>query len=107
MYVKGTEAHAVSLRKHLAQSTYDEFELGSVFGVTVALENIPENFHDRVMAFCMVKLEDGLSVKQINRLMDALPENKKYMQIEFHENNTSAYGFIIFQEAQSWHRKTI
>ena len=49
---------------------------------------------DVIMVLCMVRLEDGLDVKQINTIMDSLPAGKKYMLIEFHENNTSAYGFI-------------
>lgn len=94
IYVKGTEDDAVALRKSLAQSVYDEFELGSVFGVDVVLEEPPEGIFDRVMALCMVELEDGLSDEQVSKVMAALPAGKKYMPIEFHENNTSAYGFV-------------
>ena len=94
MYVKGTEDDAISLRKYLAQATRDEFELNAVFGVAVDMDNPPENLCDRVMALCMVCIDDGLEPKQIGRLMAALPEGQKYMQIEFHHERTSAYGFI-------------
>lgn len=94
MYVEGSEDDAISLRKSLAQTVYDEFELGSVFGVSVERDEVPEDLFDRVMALCMVELETGLGPKQILKLMDALPEGKKYMPIEFHANNTSAYGFV-------------
>lgn len=39
MYVKGTEDDAIALRKSLAQTVYDEFELGSVYGVRVEIDN--------------------------------------------------------------------
>lgn len=94
MYVKGTDDDAISLRKSLAQTIYDEFELGSVFGVTVTLDNCPEGLLNRVMALCMVELEDGLDEKQVSKVIAALPSDRKYMPIEFHDNNTSAYGFI-------------
>ena len=94
MYINGTEDDAISLRKNLAQTVYDEFELGSVYGLSVDTCTPPKDVFDMVMALCMVELEDGLSEKQIGKLMDALPADRKYMQIEFHENNTSAYGFI-------------
>ena len=94
MYINGSEDDAASLRKCLAQAVYDEFELGSVFGVKVELDDPPPDIFDRVMALCMVGLEDGLDKKQIGKLMNALPPDRTYMQIEFHENNTSAYGFI-------------
>ena len=94
MYISGSEEDAIALRKELAQIVHDEFQLGPVFGVTVDLDDPPADIHDRVMALCMVGLEDGLDARQISKLMDALPTDKKYMQIEFHENNTSAYGFI-------------
>ena len=42
MYINGTENDAIFLRKSLAQTTYDEYELGSVFGVSVELESPPE-----------------------------------------------------------------
>lgn len=94
MYVKGTEEDAASLRKHLAQSVYDEFELGSVFGVRITLEEPPEAVSDRVMALCMVELETGLTEVQIEKLMSSLPADKEYMPIEFHAENASAYGFV-------------
>ncbi len=94
MYVQGTEEDAIGLRKDLAQTVYDEFELGSVFGVTIDLDFPPEDIFDRVMALCMVELEDGLQPEQIGRLMDALPAGRQYMPIEFHTDNTSAYGFV-------------
>ena len=49
MYVKCTEDDAISLRKNLAQITYDEFELGSVFGVSVDLDTPPEEIPDRAI----------------------------------------------------------
>lgn len=94
MYVKGTEEDAISLRKSLAQSVYDEFELGSVFGVSVERNDPPEDIFNRVMALCMVELEDGLDETQVSKVMAALPAGKKYMPIAFHDNNTSAYGFV-------------
>jgi hypothetical protein len=94
MYVNGTEDDAIELRKNLNQTVYDEFELGSVFGLNVHTAIPPENIFNRVMALCMVELENGLNENQIKKLADALPAGRKYMQIEFHENNTSAYGFI-------------
>lgn len=39
MYVEGTEENARSLRKSLAQSVRDEFDLRSVFGVKVNLDS--------------------------------------------------------------------
>lgn len=94
MYVKGTEDDAIALRKDLAQTVYDEFELGSAFGVSVTPDDCPEDILNRVMALCQVQLEDGLTAKQISRLLASLPEGRQYMLIEFHENNSSAYGFI-------------
>ena len=94
MYIKGTEKDARSLRKDLSLIVYDEFQVNSVFGVSVELENPPENIFDTVMSLYMVELEDGLSEKQISKLMETLPAGKKYIPIEFHENNTSAYGYI-------------
>lgn len=90
MYIEGTEDDAISLRKSLAQSVSDEFELNRVFGVDVVSDSPQENL---VMALCMVELEDGFDDTQINRLMTILPMGK-YMPIEFHANNTSAYGFV-------------
>lgn len=94
MYIEGMEDDAASLRKSLAQTVYDEFELGSVFGVRVEQNEPPENLFDRVMALCLTELETGLEPKQIVKLMGALPGGRKYMPIEFHQNNTSAYGFV-------------
>jgi hypothetical protein len=94
MYVKCTEEKAVSLREELAQITYDEFELDSVFDVSVDSSIPPETTSDNVMALCMVELEKGLHIKQIEKLLSLLPADKDYMPIEFHNNNTSAYGFI-------------
>ena len=50
MYVKGTEENADSLRNELTQIVYDEFELGSVFGVSVELEDPPENLMNSVQS---------------------------------------------------------
>jgi len=94
MYVNGTEDDAISLRKSLAQSVYDEYELGSVFGVSVELDVPPENLFDRVMALYMVELEDGLDYRQICRLMDELPANRKYVPIEYHGEQSAAYGYV-------------
>ena len=48
-----------------------------------------------VMALRMVELGNGLSPKQIIELTALLDNHKTYMPIEFHANNTSAYGFIL------------
>lgn len=53
-----------------------------------------DSANEYVMVLCMVELEDGIDKRQINKMLDFLPENSKYMSIEFHDNNTSAYGFI-------------
>jgi len=96
MYVNCTETDSLSLKKSLAQTVFDGFDFGkqnAVFGVTVEPDTlVPEN--DYVMALCMVELGDGLSIKQIKKLISILPENAQYMPIEFHAGNTSAYGFI-------------
>jgi len=42
MHVKCTEDDAELLRKILAQTIYDDFELGSVFNVSVELDNSPD-----------------------------------------------------------------
>ena len=95
MNVKCTDEDASALREELAQIVYDEFELESVFGVSVDLDNNPpETVSNIVMALCMVELECGLHGKQINEVLKSLPDDKDYMPIEFHNNNTSAYGFI-------------
>jgi hypothetical protein len=94
LYAEGTEEDALSLKKSLAQSINDEYSLKSVFSVSVDLDDPPDDLSDRVMALCMVELEMGLDRKQLDQLMHELPEGRKYMPIEFHENNTSAYGFI-------------
>lgn len=92
MSFEGTEEDADSLRKELAQVVYDEFELGSVYNVSVNLNNPQENTY--VMALCMVELESGFDIRQINKMMSVLPKESNYMPVEFHANNTSAYGFI-------------
>jgi len=94
MYVKCTEEKAASLRQELAQTIYDEFELDSVFGVDVDMETPPETIFEKVMVLCMVELEDGLNTKQISQMLPVLNKDKNYILIEFHNNNTSAYGFI-------------
>lgn len=95
MFVKGTEEDAASLRKSLAQTVFDGFDMtrqNAVFGVAVDLDIPPA--HEYVMALCMVKLEEGFNIRQINKLVSMLPEDGEYMPIEFHAQNTSAYGFI-------------
>jgi hypothetical protein len=94
MYVKCREDRVDQLRKELVQSIYDEFGLDSVFSVSVDMETPPESAFNNVMALCMVELEEGLHERQVKMLLSLLPADKDYMPIEFHENNTSAYGFI-------------
>jgi len=94
MYVKCTDEKTATLKKELAQIIYDEFELDSVFSVNVEMETPPKTVFEKVMALCMVELGDGLFEKQIRLMLKSLPANKHYMPIEFHNNNTSAYGFI-------------
>lgn len=92
MHVEGTEDDAIALRISLAQSVCDEFELNRVYGVSVDLEIPPVNTY--VMALCMVELEDGLTQDQVCKVLSVLPDSGSYMPIEFHDNNTSAYGFV-------------
>jgi hypothetical protein len=47
-----------------------------------------------VMALCIVELEAGLSVQQINKLISLLPAEAKYQVIEFAAGNSEAIGFI-------------
>jgi hypothetical protein len=47
-----------------------------------------------VMALGVVPLEQGFSPAQILSLSAMLPATSFYMPIEFHQNNSSAYGFI-------------
>ena len=47
------------------------------------------------MSLLMVPLEEGLTKAQIVKVLKRLPDNVTLMPIEFHANNTSAYGFII------------
>ena len=94
MYVKCTEEKAASLQKELAQTIYDEFELDSVFSVNIDSSIPPETVFEKVMALCMVELGEGIHERQIKMLLSLLPADKDYMPIEFHDNNTSAYGFI-------------
>ena len=91
-YAKGSEEDAAALRKELAQVVYDEFELGGVFGVSVELDIPPKDTY--VMALCMVELETGLSKAQVGKVLSMLPDKGDYMPVEFHDNNTSAYGFV-------------
>lgn len=90
--VKGSEEDADGLRKYLAQTIYDEFELGGVYGVSIELETPLQ--YKYVLALCMVELETGLTKAQIDKVLAMLPDEGDYMPIEFHENNTSAYGFV-------------
>lgn len=57
-----------------------------------------------------VKLEEGLNKTQIINLLDKLEEDDKgYMPIEFHTNNSSAYGFITssYYEELSFDKSSI
>lgn len=47
-----------------------------------------------IMALGMVEVGSGLSAAAYRSLLEHLPEEKEYMPIEFHGNNTSAYGFV-------------
>ena len=47
------------------------------------------------MGLLMVPLAEGLTKAQIAKVLKRLPDNATLMPIEFHANNTSAYGFII------------
>ena len=101
MYIKGSEEDAVSLRKSLAQTVYDEFELGSVFGVTVRLDEPAEDAYSNVMALCIVSPDTRLCEKQVDRLMEMLPSGKKYTEIDFRQSVASAYGFVDFEYLQT------
>jgi hypothetical protein len=46
------------------------------------------------MVLCMVKLEDGLTIEQINKTASMLHPDKTWIPIDFHDNNTSAYGYV-------------
>lgn len=46
------------------------------------------------MSLLMVPLAEGLTKAQIAKVLKRLPDNATLMPIEFHANNTSAYGFI-------------
>lgn len=46
------------------------------------------------MVLCIVELERGINTKQISKILDFLDDKREFMPIEFHMNNTSAYGFI-------------
>ena len=105
MYVKCTEEKADSLREELAQTIYDEFELGSVFGLDIEMETPPEDVFYKVMALCMVELGEGLHERQIKMLLSLLPSDKNHIPIEFHNNNTSAYGFIESEYYQLYNYK--
>lgn len=98
LHVEGTESDAISLRKSLAQSVSEEYELKRVFGVSVEPETLQDNL---VMALFMVELEDGLCVEQMNMLAALLSTGKRYMTIDFHDNSTSAYGFVEAEYFQS------
>lgn len=98
MHVRCTEEDVAEMRKSLAQAVYDEFELGkqcAVFGVNIEPSVSLE--HQYVMVLHIVELEGKLDVKQTNRLLSILPYDERYMSIEFHENNISAYGFVEFK----------
>ena len=79
MYVKCTEEKADSLREELAQTIYDEFELGSVFGLDIEMKTPPEDVFYKVMALCMVELGEGFHERQIKMLLSLLPADKDYM----------------------------
>ena len=46
------------------------------------------------MFLCLVECGEGLSNRQIEQMAPLFRDGKTYMPIEFHKNNTSAYGFI-------------
>jgi|GEM_PF-2983036 len=59
-----------------------------------SLEQNTDLAEELVMVLGIAPLEQGVSPAQIIWLASMLPPTKFYMPIEFHENNTSAYGFI-------------
>jgi hypothetical protein len=67
-------------------------EKNAVFGVNVEITIAPA--HEYVMALYMVELDDGLDAKQIERLLSELPDNGKFIPIEFSGENSTAIGFI-------------
>jgi hypothetical protein len=46
------------------------------------------------MFLCFVECGEGLNNKQMRQMLPMFRAGKSYMPIEFHKNNTSAYGFI-------------
>ena len=90
-YAEGTEDDAIALRKSLAQSISDNFELKRVFGVSVELDEPQDNL---VMSLCMTELDGGLDIKQFGKLLAMLRHDKKYMTVDFCMNNSPAYGFV-------------
>ena len=47
-----------------------------------------------IMALGMTALCGGLTAVEYQSLLEHLPADKEYMPIEYHGNNTSAYGFV-------------
>lgn len=47
-----------------------------------------------IMALGMTELCRGLTAVEYRSLLEHLPADKEYMPIEYHGNNTSAYGFV-------------
>ena len=46
------------------------------------------------MVLCMVRLDEGLTVAQIGKIAAQLRETAQWIPIDFHDNNTSAFGFV-------------
>jgi hypothetical protein len=46
------------------------------------------------MFLCLVECGEGLNREQMNQMLPMFHGGKSYMPVEFHMNNTSAYGFI-------------
>lgn len=69
----------------------EEIESGAKMGLLI--EN--DEFDKYKIVLHHVELEEGLDKSQIVNLLDKLDDDEKgYMPIEFHKNNSSAYGFI-------------
>lgn len=50
--------------------------------------------HVYVMVLCMVELGAGINLNQILEMLALLSPEKRYIHVEFHAANTSAYGYI-------------
>lgn len=47
-----------------------------------------------VMVLGTIEPTTGLFPAQVKQVLEQLSDTKEYVPIEFHENNTSAYGYI-------------